>query len=500
MKLQKFIKNKKQKQILIGTIIGIVVLIGGITLYHTFAMYKEEKTYNVIKGKVPDFRNCLTLGGATPVIKEGLVPVTISNQGVVTKVNEQSKDWYNYCDKEWANAVILKEGVKTPEDNEEINENDIESYFVWIPKYRYKIFNMEKYTDANGSLNENAAQTIEIEFGITDTQDGKENECTTPNKSGADGNCHKDYWMTHPAFTAFKDSKGMWVGKFETGYKDATSTTEAEQHNEIATNKVIIKPNVYSWRKITVKNMFDTSYNYQRNLDSHMMKNTEWGAVAYLQHSKYGSGESVRINNNSAYVTGYAAKEEPTTGSGSYNNYETPTGGLGTDGTYTINYKNPASQVASTTNNYTGIYDMSGGSWEYVMGVIKGESDSGYTFGSSGFSTSTFPFKTGEEKSQYYDVYDYNTSETTYNRRILGDATGEMGPFGQKQYSSQTRNISSWYDDEAWFAVSTGPWFYRGGPFNRGTGSGIYALTRPTGGVDVYGGFRIVLAPTNENE
>ncbi len=58
MKLQKFIKNKKQKQIFIGAIIGIIVLISGITLYRTFALYKEEKTYNVIKGKVPKFEKC----------------------------------------------------------------------------------------------------------------------------------------------------------------------------------------------------------------------------------------------------------------------------------------------------------------------------------------------------------------------------------------------------------------------------------------------------------
>ncbi len=56
-RLEKFIKNKKQKQILIGTIIGLVVLIGGITLYRTFAMYKTEKSFDVIKGVVPDFRN-----------------------------------------------------------------------------------------------------------------------------------------------------------------------------------------------------------------------------------------------------------------------------------------------------------------------------------------------------------------------------------------------------------------------------------------------------------
>ena len=29
-------------------------------------------------------------------------------------------------------------------------------------------------------------------------------------------------------------------------------------------------------------NAFNTSYNYKRDLDSHMMKNTEWGAGAYM--------------------------------------------------------------------------------------------------------------------------------------------------------------------------------------------------------------------------
>ncbi len=440
------------------------------------------------------------LNGADPVLDEEgkLIPVTISeDNGKVTKADLDT-EWYNYEDQKWANAVILTESGKNKNYKEfdEILEEDIESYFVWIPKYRYQIFDLGKYTDANGSLNENAAQTIEIEFGLTDTQDDEsKKECATPNKSGADGQCDVGDWMTHPAFTAFEGSKGMWVGKFETGYDGATSTTEAEQHNEIAEDKVIIKPNAYSWTNITIKNMFDTSYAYQRELDSHMMKNTEWGAVAYLQHSKYGSGESVRINNNGNCVTGYAAKTEPTVGFTSYTDYERPSE-LGKDGTNTVNYTNPESRVASTTGNYTGVYDMSGGCWEYVMGVIKGSNGSGFTFGSSGFSTTTFPFKTGEEKSQYYDVYDYGTSEGTYNRRILGDAIGEMGPFGRKIFGSQSRRLTSWYDDEAWFAYSTYPWFTRGGDFNLGSGSGVFNFRRLNGGVNVGHGFRIVLAPT----
>ena len=81
--------------------------------------------------------------------------------------------------------------------------------------------------------------------------------------------------MTHPAFLAFDTdnniTKGMWVGKFETGYKDAKSISEAEK-NEADSSKVIIKPNVYSWRDIQIANMHLSSYNYKREYDLHMMK------------------------------------------------------------------------------------------------------------------------------------------------------------------------------------------------------------------------------------
>ncbi len=462
-------------------------------------MYKTEKTFNVIQGKVPDFSGVYKeklLNGADPVLSGDLVPVNINlENGTVTKA-DTAKQWYKYEDKQWANAVILKEGVETPADNTEIEEENIESYFVWIPKYRYKIFDLGNTYTGLATVQADKTQQIEIEFGLTNTQDGIENECVAP-VSGSNGECKKDYWMTHPAFTAF-NTNGIWVGKFETGYKDASSAANA-QKNDVTTSgensKVIIKPNVYSWRSITIKNMFDASYYYQRNLDSHMMKNTEWGAVAYLQHSKYGSELSLRNNNNSGYMTGYAATTEPTTGYNTNNNdYETPSG-LGKDGTKTVNYKNLASNVASTTNNYTGVYDMSGGAWELTMGVMKGSTNNSFVFGSSGFSTNTFPFKSGEENSKYYDIYDYNTSGTTYNRRILGDATGEMGPFGQKNYSGNIRYISSWYADEAWFTYNGNSWFSRGGAFNYGIESGVFAFSQNTGGADVRSGFRIVLSP-----
>ena len=77
------------------------------------------------------------LNGTDPVIEEPLIPVTIENDGTVKKADVKS-EWYRYEKKEWANAVILFDENETYENGEVIPEEKIESYFVWIPKYRYQ--------------------------------------------------------------------------------------------------------------------------------------------------------------------------------------------------------------------------------------------------------------------------------------------------------------------------------------------------------------------------
>ncbi len=417
-----------------------------------------------------------------PTTNDKLIPVIIDDTGKVTKANTK-EEWYNYEEKEWANAVILVDNTKEYKEGDTIPEDNIESYFVWIPKYKYKIFNMGEYTDANGPLNENAAQTIEIKFDLDDTEN-TETSCETPNASGEDGSCAVDKWMTHPAFTAFEGSKGMWVGKFETGYKDANSTTEA-QKDESNSSKVIIKPNVYSWRGITVKNMFDVSYAYQRELDSHMMKNTEWGAVAYLSHSKYGICTDgicteIMINNSQNFVTGYAAIEMPTSGYTEYNGYDIVTPNQDNGKSY--NYKNKKSNVASTTGNYSGIYDMSGGAFELVTGYMNGN---------------IWSSDLVEENEKYYDAYEYSSVYTTYNKRILGDATGELGPFGLKKYSTSNNLINSWNESWARFIGNELPWFMRGGESNSGIQANIFAFSNEGDSGLSKRSFRIVLTPIN---
>ena len=212
-----------------------------------------------------------------------------------------------------------------------------------------------------------------------------------------------------------------------------------------------------------------------------MMKNTEWGAVAYLSHSKYGINTEVRINNNSNYLTGYAAVDG--TDQSSY------PGTSGTDSTKTLPYNTETGYKASTTGNITGIYDMSGGAWEYVAGYMPSSSDA------SGFTSTEL-----NTYSKYLDLYQDNSTLTSYNNRKLGDATGELGPFYfYTDKDNNKRHRNNWYSDSSVFVASFVPWFLRGGNHDASALAGQFNFDRGTGGVYTSDGFRLVLTPQTKN-
>ena len=400
------------------------------------------------------------LNGTDPVLSDNLIPVVLSDDGTVTKA-DTTTDWYSYENKKWANAIILSGNTKTYNNGDIIPEDNIESYFVWIPKYSYQIFNLGTTDGYTSSKPETSiAKEIQIKFGTTNTSDSNENECTTPMTSGASGNCKVGDYMTSPAFISM-NTNGLWVAKFET----TGSTTN-----------ITVKPNQTSLRNINVKTMFETAYNYKRDNNSHMMKNTEWGAVAYLSHSKYGINTEVRINNNSSYVTGYAA-----TDSADESKYP---GTYGTDSSVTLPYNTSTGYKASTTGNITGIYDMSGGSWENTAS-LKNEN-----YGKSEFTAATLK----AYNSKYYDEYSNSSDWTTYSNRILGDATGEMGPFYNYQDTDNNSRVhNSWYDDCSDFVATSYPWFYRGGGFSDGIIASQMYFSLSSGSVNIGVSFRLVL-------
>ena len=463
---------------------------------------KFEGSINVISTatKTNNYQETL-LNGADPVLKDPLIAVTIDSDGTVKRADLEN-EWYNYENKEWANAIILKDesSITNYSVGSTIPEDAIESYFVWIPKYRYQLWDLGQYEGLT-AIEESKVHEIPIIFGDYNTSDSVDGECTTPMESGTTGNCQIGDYMTHPAFLSIP-STGFWVGKFETG------TTLTSDYNVRNGETIQIKPNVVSWRNIQVANAFYTSYDYKRNLDSHMMKNTEWGAVAYLQHSKYGSLTSVRINNNSSNLTGYAANNEPTCG---YTQTNEKCNIWCSD--YSCNIAYPDSILASTTGNITGIYDMAGGNWEYVMGVMLDQSNKPMSgknsMKNSGFN-GTFGYPTSENDTsglielttgydfpdkKYYDTYTYSTLDEQYQRRILGDATGELGPFNNKTYLAVTIPIGSWHFDNAALLYSSRPWINRGNAYTDGTDAGIFAFSPTEGQAYGAGTFRLVLTP-----
>ena len=431
------------------------------------------------------------LNGADPVLGDGMIPITLEDDGTV-KYASLYTPWYKYASKRWANAVIL---VKNPSQayktGDTILEKDIESYFVWVPRYSYKIWNLGNYNTAYDlSQLKDGVDFIDSEYALRhingnakliDIRFGKnENEITQA----------IDSYYTHPAFTNFGVS-GLWVGKFETGYNqgevgqpisDTSSWTSKEaQKNIVASNKIIIKPNVYSWRNISIGNIFKTTMEYESNLKSHMMKNTEWGAAAYLSHSIYGIGTEININNNENYITGCSSTANA-------NQTSTP-GEYGTKNTLTQAYNTTTGYLASTTGNITGIYDMSGGAWELMASYMENYGITTATGLTSGLTT------TDLAKTEYFDRYSNDSSTRLYNQRILGDATGELGPFFL--YYEKSTGIfahNGWYSDYSDFVYPDLPWFVRGGNYNQGTVTGQFSFARTQGPGGIDGSFRIVLA------
>ena len=491
----------------------------------------------------------LSLGGSCmnnvpaskPDIKDGMIPVVISSNGITSTVSENDASWYNYNNQEWANMVLVSDSSRSTYQNTSgvvVSEEDILAYYVWIPRYKYRIpevkcstltnptyeeypecyvyvlsdsdktllinwghayaqsagftsYTLEELTtDVNNALQtgtfSNATLGIEMPTSqlidiynqnnsdnhITYTMEfsSSNNITTVPreidiiyedkstNKSLGDA---VNTYYTHPAFTfGNTEVNGIWVGKFETG---GTATAP------------LIKPNISSLRNQTVSAEFTTAqifgtstYGMTSNVDAHMMKNSEWGAVAYLSHSRYGANREIYINNSSEYYTGRSGGNVggSTAINTVYTNQTSTTlynsSGFYTWDGYLLEYNtntksgtHDISKVASTTGNITGVYDMSGGAYEYVMGYY---SPAGSTWGAT--SSGDYAGFSSQPNSKYYDDYTTTNSLTACNGGIC--------------YGHGLSEVSDWYDDRAYFVDASNPWFLRGGYYNNVSSAGSF--------------------------
>ena len=342
-------------------------------------------------------------GVNTPKLGSGMTPIKWNGSSWVNTTGSD-KEWYDYTGKKWANA-------KTSDG----------SMWVWIPRYAYSI---------TSGYHSSSAGNIEVEFmkGLTnETSTGR----TTFRNSSGQGN-----WNIHPAFNYGQTVSGLWVAKFEASN---------------SSGKIKVVPGVSSWREITVNDIYTNCLNYNKTLNSHMMKNDEWGAVAYLSKSKYGKNAEVDINSDSSYYTG----------GGSGNAYVTNVG-------------------QSTTGTVHGVYDMSGGAWEYVAAYVNNGNSNLTSYGSS--------LVNGDAKTK--NVYSKGSSDSRDN-----NYSANSGKYGDAVYETSTNGIgiTSWYGDCSVFPDTSNPFFERGGYFSYGAFAGVFCFGNGDGASDGNRSFRPVL-------
>ena len=107
--LERFTKNKKSKKITYS-IIGILVIIGSITLFKTYAFFEEKQEFNVIKGQVPSHWYDMNL---ISVKVEGSEVESIPERGLY-KTNVNCTNGYGEWDyNSWSLKLTdLKENTK----------------------------------------------------------------------------------------------------------------------------------------------------------------------------------------------------------------------------------------------------------------------------------------------------------------------------------------------------------------------------------------------------
>ena len=450
-------------------------------------------------------------GANEPALTSNMIPVYYDSTSDSWKKADsdnadKSSQWYDYDNKMWANAVTVSETNRATylkaSAGTTIPMDDINTMWVWIPRYTYTYLNTNTPQEINIKFEKSTTSTgtIKCTDNVTGTSSTSETCTDTTNgslKAGTSTYTHPAFWWDKNDNNVREEGEeltGIWVGKFEVS-SDTTCTASSNaavgSGCNLQTIRPQIKPNVTSWRGAQIGTFFNgiqkmresgNQYGFSTTDETHMMKNMEWGAVAYLSHSKYGINKEVAINSANTFTTGCGPQSE---GSISY-------------GATCNSYTTTLGQSASTTGNVYGVYDMSGGAFQYMMGnmvwtngqQMSGSSTTNNTnsafteilYGGTSFTgTYAFPSK------RYYDKYSYGTSEKEYTRGKLGDATKEMAPTG---------TTGNWYSDYAYFVYSHSPWVLRGGSYNKGSNAGAFGFNYGNGVASTEYSARAVLSGT----
>ena len=415
-----------------------------------------------------------TKANAPVITKNGekvLTPVNFDSETNTWKeVDTSQSDWeseweYSYTNtpeqSKWANAVVKDEN------------GAITGYFVWIPRYAYKI------TYHDGSIKGDI-------IGYSDSRgivhsDGRVYADGTPNRRNAGDN-----YIVHPAFTNDvnvggwdEELQGIWVAKYEMSKETSSdngktwnyASTENRSDGDVLTTnagntnspkvRVVSKPGVSSWRNINIGKMYTNSEEYCAILNSHLIKSSEWGACSYLSYSNYGIGPEKKVeqNTDSQYTTGGSEKE-------------------------TTIYTENIGQ--STTNNVHGVYDMNGGAWEEIAAYLNTGNRSIDSYADS-FATSEKANAKSNKKVQVYLGYS--------GVRTFGDAMFEVSDGAVDSNSWENQKGFWWPNAGMWTSGYDSSFYPKGGSCKmESASSSIFSSNMSRGdGKESYG-YRCVLA------
>lgn len=252
-----------------------------------------------------------------PILYDRMIPVYYSEGEwrIADKTNsELDRLWYDYGQPRWANAVIVDtDRYDNSSTGTIISNEDVLGYYVWIPRFKYKLWNSgSDITDSYDAYG--TGVDIIFESGVNSSGVAK---CISDKCIANNGE-----YLTHPAFS--DNLRGFWISKYEIseGGKFIPNT------NSMKNNSLDNYTNIIGNLSIT--------YGLDSVLDSHIITNLEWGATLYLSHSKYGlctNSGCKAIGINKSYVS-------------------------------------EANKQDTTTGNVYGVYDMSGASAEYAVSDI----------------------------------------------------------------------------------------------------------------------------------
>lgn len=292
-----------------------------------------------------------------------------------------------------------------------IKDSDINEFYVWIPRFKYRLWNVTG--EPNISSYDAYTKGIDISFEKNKESGGsiycKDNICYSDEERtiSLTQNDNGKYY-TPSSFTNNEELLGFWVGKYEVsnGCKDNCLTNSSD---------LTILPNQESWRNNNLSNYYEAIKG--KGNSYHIIKNSEWGTISYLSHSKYGICSNMKcteITSNNTYISGKEGKD-------------------------------------STTGNIYGVFDMAGSASEFVM--------ANYTSNNSlALNNSNFKYNVTIPSTDY-DLY----SGTNF---ILGDAT--------KEILLTQSSTGSWDNNYSIFIDKVNNWFIRGGMAGNEVGNGIF--------------------------